>query len=1144
MDPVFLQPLLLPAHRTVCKCSQCLEQNALGVEVSVTTARRHADRQIPGNLIHSGPSWSPPSPLSAGATGSSDPTHSTACPGPSNNAPIQTLCLLPNVLEQTRTQQLTNELCYLTSQAAVHRPRDLAFITPPDNRVDESTSTIPYLYARGFNPPPLSLIVGHDLNAKFLHFELQLRLLAEKVEDLDKGNGSKDTFQALRCRVMQSLALMHQWKQAIWTEQRKEHMGMLVRAPCIDIGRYVRLLNDNHRHPKELLPGFLLVLVLHFIYRLPQRPCTVVLAYMRTQLQTLRPYIGDVRYNYLLSQIPKTIQTVIAKFDLDPRLSRFVACPSCYALRSIPANEDFRGSEWKACGYQPTADSPACTTRLVRTQCVAGATVYRPIRYYSHQDVHDWIGRFLSRRDIEDFLDRQKLYYQICGYGSTTSEWFCTCCYLPKSQIENINKSTWPARNLQDHIFWANEWKNGSKSRQKEIFGAHGIRYTPFLELEYWDPISNSPVDTMHNLLLGLLQRHCRDIFGMNMASMDGDGSLKPTGKVHRIPPTTTMEGGRLALKMPGLEFLKECSVVVLWYLCFELDLWRGGYRRNLIQELAKWRTQNGVNNNNQTKASLIARASELPVNHLDIVPVNILVALCKSKGLIPRPKRGKVTVTKDDCIRLLKPAIQATNPPTKSTEKSNTHLKRSATVVLGKENMAEIIKDRERQILPPWVTAIPLRAGSKGHGKLSADQWCTLCTVHLPTTLIRLWGRYPSSSREYSMLKNYLDLVNAVDIANLFTTSPQHQKTYDALIMRYLNGIKELYKETTIVPNHHLALHVSDFQALWGPSPEIRGFGWERCNRDLQLMNINNKFGEIEETYTTSAARKANLTALISSSGTRESISDMCDAVDRIHREDAVGSRVHLPGVASFERNPFIPSKATKALSPELLELLCRFLNQENGKELYTPAAPVKKHMKQIFLHPRSVPCRSVNQGGVTYKPFTRSLGASNILLESAFIRQTEATSNLPYHPARLHSIFAHERLTSEGTMVKDVFCIVQLLQPISDAETQLDFFRQFGQVGGSLWSNRYDTRFCIIRPNNIVCHFGQTELRLRLDSGGPEKDYFHVQPLDRLRLHLEVRDITYIPKANDEDVGELSDDDEDLDFGDDYDERDMNTD
>lgn len=165
--------------------------------------------------------------------------------------------------------------------------------------------------------------------------------------------------------------------------------------------------------------------------------------------------------------------------------------------------------------------------------------------------------------------------------------------------------------------------------------------------------------------------------------------------------------------------------------------------------------------------------------------------------------------------------------------------------VVLGKSVLSAVTGDMEKTVLPRWVDRAPAAVGQKKQGKLSADQWRSLCSIHLVITLIRLWGHLPPESRWHRMLANFLDLVLAVELGSLMTTSPRHISVYEKVITRYLVTLKELYKEVNIVPNFHLALHVPDFLRLWGPSPQLRGFGWERLNRTLKNIKSNLQFGE-----------------------------------------------------------------------------------------------------------------------------------------------------------------------------------------------------------------------------------------------------------------------------------------------------------
>ncbi len=155
---------------------------------------------------------------------------------------------------------------------------------------------------------------------------------------------------------------------------------------------------------------------------------------------------------------------------------------------------------------------------------------------------------------------------------------------------------------------------------------------------------------------------------------------------------------------------------------------------------------------------------------------------------------------------------------------------------------MAAIQEDIARVVLPSWVRAGPKRFGTVKHGKLSADEWRSICIVHLPVTLIRLWA--DGSSRHKEMLDNYMDLVGVVEIGGMMRCSEAHIKRYEQLVLRYLGALKKLYKEGSITPNHHIAYHIGEFMRKFGPVHSWRAFAFERFNYLLQNLSTNMHFG------------------------------------------------------------------------------------------------------------------------------------------------------------------------------------------------------------------------------------------------------------------------------------------------------------
>lgn len=98
------------------------------------------------------------------------------------------------------------------------------------------------------------------------------------------------------------------------------------------------------------------------------------------------------------------------------------------------------------------------------------------------------------------------------GFPSATARNFCSMCHLIKSHVTLLKPELWPPRTCQQHKVWAQQALNAKTiDERKDIFKTHGVRYSVLVELEYWDIINYHVVDSMHNLLLGLLSWHlCR----------------------------------------------------------------------------------------------------------------------------------------------------------------------------------------------------------------------------------------------------------------------------------------------------------------------------------------------------------------------------------------------------------------------------------------------------------------------------------------------------------------------------------------------------------------------------------------------------------------------------------------------------------
>ncbi|RDB18682.1 hypothetical protein Hypma_014671 [Hypsizygus marmoreus] len=143
---------------------------------------------------------------------------------------------------------------------------------------------------------------------------------------------------------------------------------------------------------------------------------------------------------------------------------------------------------------------------------------------------------------------------QVLGLPSTaTAHSFCTFCDLDQDDIDIFDKSQWPAKDVEDIRRMGEQWKTAaSEAIQKEIFEGFGRRWSPLLDLPYWNPVLYAVIDSMHALDLGLFQNHCRRLFRIDAEHIGGDGSAGP------IPPPY-----KRVSTVPDKKSLRTCLALI-----------------------------------------------------------------------------------------------------------------------------------------------------------------------------------------------------------------------------------------------------------------------------------------------------------------------------------------------------------------------------------------------------------------------------------------------------------------------------------------------------------------------------------------------------------------------------------------------------
>ena len=99
-----------------------------------------------------------------------------------------------------------------------------------------------------------------------------------------------------------------------------------------------------------------------------------------------------------------------------------------------------------------------------------------------------------------------------------------------------------------------------SVAQMKAAFKLNSTRWSALLDWPYWDPIRFTVIDSMHNHYLGLLQDHCRKIWGMNIDVTEEDDQ-----------PTPSAEDVAAALDIfytGTAQQLSTCTRAVIKHLC------------------------------------------------------------------------------------------------------------------------------------------------------------------------------------------------------------------------------------------------------------------------------------------------------------------------------------------------------------------------------------------------------------------------------------------------------------------------------------------------------------------------------------------------------------------------------------------------
>ncbi|KJA16576.1 hypothetical protein HYPSUDRAFT_116475, partial [Hypholoma sublateritium FD-334 SS-4] len=101
---------------------------------------------------------------------------------------------------------------------------------------------------------------------------------------------------------------------------------------------------------------------------------------------------------------------------------------------------------------------------------------------------------------------------KVSGTAGVAAHIYCTVCDCRnRDTMYRTDFETWTTRDVHSMRRHAEAWRDAETLAEREqIEKEHGVRWSEFWQLPYWDPTQMLVVDSMHAVLEGLVHYHCR----------------------------------------------------------------------------------------------------------------------------------------------------------------------------------------------------------------------------------------------------------------------------------------------------------------------------------------------------------------------------------------------------------------------------------------------------------------------------------------------------------------------------------------------------------------------------------------------------------------------------------------------------------
>lgn len=109
---------------------------------------------------------------------------------------------------------------------------------------------------------------------------------------------------------------------------------------------------------------------------------------------------------------------------------------------------------------------------------------------------------------------------KVSGTAGVAAHIYCTVCNCRnRDTMYRTDFETWTTRDVRSMRQHAEAWRDAETLAEREqIEKEHGVRWSEFWKLPYWDPTQMLVVDSMHCVLEGLVHYHCRYVLRLDSA--------------------------------------------------------------------------------------------------------------------------------------------------------------------------------------------------------------------------------------------------------------------------------------------------------------------------------------------------------------------------------------------------------------------------------------------------------------------------------------------------------------------------------------------------------------------------------------------------------------------------------------------------